>query len=138
MISHFSCQNVNFPAIYCNKTLSISHWALNNCQFGWKCPLIDWSHWDKSDSSNWCRNPIKIWIQKDYFWLMASCQSNRLSLPRASSMCSFLVIFYFSVSDLIGATGVEKLIKCAQLFPELSTSINAIVPFIEFTVHQVR
>ena len=43
----------------------------------------------------------------------------------------------FIISDVIGQVGVEKLIKNGNLLPEISNSINRIVPFIEFTVHQV-
>lgn len=39
---------------------------------------------------------------------------------------------------MIGQVGVEKLRKYGQLVSDVSTSINGISPFLEFTVHQVR
>jgi hypothetical protein len=41
-------------------------------------------------------------------------------------------------SDLIGNAGIEKLSKNVTLLvPDVANSLNRILPFLEFTVHQV-
>ena len=63
--------------------------------------------------------------------------SGNLSKQENPNTALFKFCIELKFSDLIGQVGVEKLRKNGQLVSQVSNSIDAIIPFLEFTVHQV-